>query len=155
MNPKPNKKIVLRSRVLRNNCLEGLFHTVPSSFVLHCRSRNCTLSPQVYLCAFSTLANGITEVRFITRLKWRYFLFFFSFFFFTLSGSRKNQTSSTEGCTGLSSDSSALSLPILYSKKYQQISVRSCFTSVTRWSFSNLYLLIKYKPSYIHFSLFN
>ena len=31
MNPKPNKKIVLRSRVLRNNCLEGLFHTVPSS----------------------------------------------------------------------------------------------------------------------------
>ena len=37
MNPKPNKKIVLKSRVLRNNCLEGLFHTVPSSVVLHCR----------------------------------------------------------------------------------------------------------------------
>ena len=39
MNPKPNKKIVLRSRVLRNNCLEELFHTVPSSFVLHCTTR--------------------------------------------------------------------------------------------------------------------
>ena len=35
--PKAEQKIVLRSRVLRNNCLEGLFHTVPSSFVLHCR----------------------------------------------------------------------------------------------------------------------
>ena len=34
--PKAEQKIVLRSRVLRNNCLEGLFHTVPSSFVLHC-----------------------------------------------------------------------------------------------------------------------
>ena len=34
--PKTEQKIVLRSRVLRNNCLEGLFHTVPSSFVLHC-----------------------------------------------------------------------------------------------------------------------
>ena len=28
------KKIVARSRVLRNNYLEELFHTVPSSFVL-------------------------------------------------------------------------------------------------------------------------
>ena len=36
MNPKLNKIIVVRSRVLRNNYLEGLFHTVPSSFVLHC-----------------------------------------------------------------------------------------------------------------------
>ena len=35
--PKAAQKIVLRSRVLRNYCLEGLFHTVPSSFVLHCR----------------------------------------------------------------------------------------------------------------------
>ena len=34
--PKAEQKIVLRSRVLPNNCLEGLFHTVPSSFVLHC-----------------------------------------------------------------------------------------------------------------------
>ena len=34
--PKAEQKIVVRSRVLRNNCLEGLFHTVPSSFVLHC-----------------------------------------------------------------------------------------------------------------------
>ena len=34
--PKAEQKIVLRSRVLRNYCLEGLFHTVPSSFVLHC-----------------------------------------------------------------------------------------------------------------------
>ena len=73
------------------------------------RSRNCTLSPPAYLCAFSTLANGITEVRFVTRLKWRYFLSFFPFFF-TLSGSRKNQISSTEGSTGLSSDSSSFSL---------------------------------------------
>ena len=30
MNPKPKKKIVARSRVLRNNYLEELFHTVPS-----------------------------------------------------------------------------------------------------------------------------
>ena len=29
-------KIVVRSRVLRNNYLERLFYTVPSSFVLHC-----------------------------------------------------------------------------------------------------------------------
>ena len=34
--PKDEQKIVVRSRVLRNNYLEGLFHTVPSSFVLHC-----------------------------------------------------------------------------------------------------------------------
>ena len=34
--PKAEQKIVVRSRVLRNNCLEGLFHTVLSSFVLHC-----------------------------------------------------------------------------------------------------------------------
>ena len=34
--PKAEQKIVLRSRILRNYCLEGLFHTVPSSFVLHC-----------------------------------------------------------------------------------------------------------------------
>ena len=31
--PKAEKKIVARSRVLRNNYLEELFHTVPSSFV--------------------------------------------------------------------------------------------------------------------------
>ena len=42
--PKAEQKIVLRSRVLRNNCLEGLFHTVPSSFVLHCRLLACTIS---------------------------------------------------------------------------------------------------------------
>ena len=35
--PKAAPKIVLRSRVLQNYCLEGLFHTVPSSCVLHCR----------------------------------------------------------------------------------------------------------------------
>ena len=34
--PKAEQNIVVRSRVLRNNCLEGLFHTVPSSFVLRC-----------------------------------------------------------------------------------------------------------------------
>ena len=34
--PKAEQKIVLRSRVLRNNCFDGLFHTVPSSIVLHC-----------------------------------------------------------------------------------------------------------------------
>ena len=37
--PKAEQKIVLRSRVLRNNCLEGLFHTVPTSFVLHCSTK--------------------------------------------------------------------------------------------------------------------
>ena len=31
MNPKPNKKMVIRSRLLRNNYLEGLFNTAPSS----------------------------------------------------------------------------------------------------------------------------
>ena len=39
--PKVDPKIVVRSRVLRNNYLRGLFHTVQSSFVLYC---NCTLS---------------------------------------------------------------------------------------------------------------
>ena len=34
--PKAEQKIVLRSRILRNYCLEGLFHKVPSSFALHC-----------------------------------------------------------------------------------------------------------------------
>ena len=39
MYPKEIKKIVIRSRVLCNNYLEGLFHTVQSSliFVPHCR----------------------------------------------------------------------------------------------------------------------
>ena len=36
--PKVKPKIVIRSKVLYNNYLEGLFHTVPSSFVLHCRT---------------------------------------------------------------------------------------------------------------------
>ena len=31
-----HQKIVVRSMVLRNNYLEGLFRTVPSSFVLQC-----------------------------------------------------------------------------------------------------------------------
>ena len=36
--PKAHQKIVMNSRVLHNNYVEGLcFHTVPSSFVLHCR----------------------------------------------------------------------------------------------------------------------
>ena len=36
--PKAHQKIVMKSRVLHNNYVEGLFfHTVPSSFVLHCR----------------------------------------------------------------------------------------------------------------------
>ena len=43
MNPKPNKKNVLRSRILRNYCLQGLFYTVPSSFVLHCSNYKLTL----------------------------------------------------------------------------------------------------------------
>ena len=34
--PKAEPKMVVRSRVLRNNYLEGLFHTFPSSFVLRC-----------------------------------------------------------------------------------------------------------------------
>ena len=44
MNPKPNKKNVLRTRILRNYCLQGLFHTVPSSFVLHCSIKNLNSS---------------------------------------------------------------------------------------------------------------
>ena len=43
--PKAEQKIVFRSRVLRNNCLEGLFHTVPSSFVLHCSLVSLTPTP--------------------------------------------------------------------------------------------------------------
>ena len=36
--PQAHQKIVMKSRVLHNNYLEGLFfHTVPSSFVLHCK----------------------------------------------------------------------------------------------------------------------
>ena len=34
--PKAEQKIVVRSRVLPKNYLEGFFHTVPISFVLHC-----------------------------------------------------------------------------------------------------------------------
>ena len=35
--PKGERKIVLRSRILQNYCWEGLFHKVESSFVLHSR----------------------------------------------------------------------------------------------------------------------
>ena len=35
-----DQKIVIRSRGLCNNYLEGLFHTVPSSLVHHCK-QNC------------------------------------------------------------------------------------------------------------------
>ena len=34
--PKAHQKNVMKSRVLHNNYLEWLFHTVPSSLVLHC-----------------------------------------------------------------------------------------------------------------------
>ena len=34
--PKADQKIVFRSKVLPNNYMEGLFHTVPSCFVLYC-----------------------------------------------------------------------------------------------------------------------
>ena len=34
--PKAEPKMVVRSRVLRNNYLEGLFHRFPSTFFLHC-----------------------------------------------------------------------------------------------------------------------
>ena len=33
---KSDQKIVISCRVLRNNYLEGFFHTVPSCFVVHC-----------------------------------------------------------------------------------------------------------------------
>ena len=36
--PKAEQKMVIRSRLLPNNYLEGLFHTAPSSFVFHCSS---------------------------------------------------------------------------------------------------------------------
>ena len=49
--PKAEQKIVLRSRVLRNNCLEGLFHTVPNSFVLHC-STKYSLNPGLLILIF-------------------------------------------------------------------------------------------------------
>ena len=68
MNPKPNKKIVLRSRVLRNNCLEGLFHTVPTSFVLHCifASRLSQFSTSFSLLL--SLSSYEEETRFFTDI---------------------------------------------------------------------------------------
>lgn len=49
--PKAEKKIVARSRVLRNNYLEELFHTVPSSFVLrHCCYTELYTLERIRLC---------------------------------------------------------------------------------------------------------
>ena len=49
--PKAERKIVLKSRVLRNNCLEGPFHTVPSFFVLRCSLRH-SWSPDSFASYF-------------------------------------------------------------------------------------------------------
>ena len=51
--PKAEQKLVLRSRVLRNNCLEELFHTVPTSFVLHC-STKYSLNPGLLILIFKS-----------------------------------------------------------------------------------------------------
>ena len=63
--PKAEQIIVLRSRILRNYCLEGLFHTVPSSFVLHCTCKRTQQFTMLHLFAwgkkfdrFQTLRNN-------------------------------------------------------------------------------------------------
>ena len=64
MNPKPKKKIVARSRVLRNNYFEELFHTVPSSFVL----RDCCYTElYAFVCA-SEIRVRINEINFPNHL---------------------------------------------------------------------------------------
>ena len=40
MNPKANKKLSLEAESYGTYCLEGLFHTVPSSFVLYCSTED-------------------------------------------------------------------------------------------------------------------
>ena len=52
--PKAHQTNVISCRVLRNNYLEGLFHTVPSCFVLHCGllSAECRLYSFIHLNLF-------------------------------------------------------------------------------------------------------
>ena len=69
--PKAEQKIVLRSRVLRNNCLEGLFHTVPTSFVLHC-SAKYSLNPGLLILIFRSY-----EIYYCTQWKEIFEIFLF------------------------------------------------------------------------------
>ena len=69
--PKAEQKIVLRSRVLRNNCLEGLFHTVPTSFVLHC-SAKYSLNPGLLILIFRS-----DEIYYCTQWKEIFEIFLF------------------------------------------------------------------------------
>ena len=59
--PKAEQKIVLRSRVLRNYCLEALFHTVQSSFVLHCTFEKTIRSHALILFFFSIFKMGMAS----------------------------------------------------------------------------------------------
>ena len=66
--PKAEQIIVLRSRILRNYCLEGLFHTVPSSFVLHCTCKRTQQFTMLHLFPwgkkfdrFQTLRNNTQQ----------------------------------------------------------------------------------------------
>ena len=47
---KAEQNIVI-SRVLRNNCLEGLFHTVPSPFVFHCLPLSGPTRDESHVCS--------------------------------------------------------------------------------------------------------
>ena len=61
--PKADQKIVISCRVLRNNYLEGLFHTVPSCFVLHCGllSAVCRLYPFIHLNLFVLRMDRVSQ----------------------------------------------------------------------------------------------
>ena len=61
--PKADQKNVISCRVLRNNYLEGLFHTVPSCFVLHCGllSAVCRLYPFIHLKMFVLRMDRVSQ----------------------------------------------------------------------------------------------
>ena len=61
--PKADQKNVISCRVLRNNYLEGLFHTVPSCFVLHCGllSAVCRLYPFIHLNLFGLRMDRVSQ----------------------------------------------------------------------------------------------
>ena len=61
--PRADQKNVISGRVLRNNYLEGLFHTVPSCFVLHCglHSAVCRLYPFIHLNLFVLRMDRVSQ----------------------------------------------------------------------------------------------
>ena len=61
--PKADQKIVISCIVLRNNYLEGLFHTVPSCFVLNCGllSAVCCLYSFIHLNLFVQRMDSVSQ----------------------------------------------------------------------------------------------